>query len=123
MKSALITGITGQDGSYLAEQLLEDGWEVHGVVRRLSTANTWRIQHIKDKLNLHSADLLDTGSLIRVIRETKPSQVYNLAAQSFVQASWEQPVLTADVTAMGVARILEAIRLVDTSIKFYQASS
>ncbi len=124
MPSALITGITGQDGSYLAELLLEKGYTVHGVVRRSSTENFERIMHLRDKVQLHQADLLDQLSLIDVIKTTKPTEVYNLAAQSFVPTSWNQPVLTGEFTALGVTRMLEAIRLLDPKgIRFYQASS
>ena len=124
MPSALITGITGQDGSFLAELLLEKGYTVHGVVRRSSTENFERIQHLRDKIHLHQADLLDQLSIIDVIKNTKPSEVYNLAAQSFVPTSWNQPVLTGEFTALGVTRVLEAIRLLDPKgIKFYQARS
>jgi GDPmannose 4,6-dehydratase len=124
MPSALITGITGQDGSFLAELLLEKGYTVHGVVRRASTENFERISHLRDKIHLHQADLLDQLSLIDVIKTTKPTEVYNLAAQSFVPTSWNQPVLTGEFTALGVTRVLEAIRLLDPKgIKFYQASS
>ncbi len=123
MPRALITGITGQDGSYLAEFLLEKGYEVFGMVRRTSTVNFSRIQHIQDKITLVSGDLLDQGSLIAILREYEPDEVYNLAAQSFVPTSWEQPVFTGEVTALGVTRMLEAIRTVDPSIRFYQASS
>jgi len=122
-KRALITGITGQDGSYLAEFLLEQGYEVVGMVRRSSTVNFERIAHIQDRLILVAGDLLDEISLIGVLREHRPSEVYNLAAQSFVQTSWVQPVLTGETTALGVTRILDAIRLVDPEIRFYQASS
>lgn len=122
-KVALITGITGQDGSYLAEFLLEKGYKVYGLVRRLSTPNFERIQHVLDRIELRYGDLLDDSSLIRVISEIKPNEVYNLAAQSFVQTSWEQPILTAEFTGVSVTRILEAIRLVDPSIRMYQASS
>ncbi|MCS7236829.1 MAG: GDP-mannose 4,6-dehydratase [Thermoguttaceae bacterium] len=122
-KRALITGITGQDGSYLAEFLLEKGYEVHGMVRRSSTENFERINHIRDKIFLHQADLLDQLSLVHLIRDIRPHEVYNLAAQSFVPTSWVQPLLTGEFTALGVTRVLEAIRLVDPSIKFYQASS
>jgi GDPmannose 4,6-dehydratase len=123
-KIALITGITGQDGSYLAELLLEKGYTVHGVVRRSSTENFERIMHLRDKIQLHQADLLDQLSLIDVIKTTKPTEVYNLAAQSFVPTSWNQPVLTGEFTALGVTRMLEAIRLLDPKgIRFYQASS
>ena len=123
MPKALITGITGQDGSYLAEFLLEQGYEVIGMVRRTSTVNFSRIQHIQDKVTLISGDLLDQGSLISILQERQPDEVYNLAAQSFVPTSWKQPVFTGDVTALGVTRVLEAIRTVDESIRFYQASS
>ncbi|HET91902.1 MAG TPA: GDP-mannose 4,6-dehydratase [Chloroflexi bacterium] len=123
MPTALITGITGQDGSYLAEFLLEQGYEVIGMVRRSSTVNFARIHHIQDQITLVSGDLLDQGSLITILQEYQPSEVYNLAAQSFVPTSWEQPVFTGEVTALGVTRVLEAIRTVDDSIRFYQASS
>ena len=123
MPRALITGITGQDGSYLAEFLLEKGYEVIGMIRRTSTVNFSRIQHIQDKITLVSGDLLDQGSLINILQEYRPDEVYNLAAQSFVPTSWEQPVFTGEVTALGVTRILEAIRTVDKTIRFYQASS
>src|SRR5947209_648174 len=124
MKSALITGITGQDGSYLAELLLAKGYAVHGVVRRSSTENFERIAHLQDKITLHQADLNDLASLTTVVQEVRPAEVYNLAAQSFVPTSWKQPLLTTDVTASGVTRVLEAIRLVDPKgVKFYQASS
>jgi GDPmannose 4,6-dehydratase len=122
-KRALITGITGQDGSYLAEFLLEQGYDVVGMVRRSSTVNFERIAHIQDRLTLVAGDLLDEISLIGVLREHRPSEVYNLAAQSFVQTSWGQPVLTGETTALGVTRLLDAIRLVDSEIRFYQASS
>ena len=122
-KRALITGITGQDGSYLAEFLLEKGYTVSGMVRRASRDNFERIEHIRHRLELQQADLLDQLSLIRVLEETRPHEVYNLAAQSFVPASWSQPILTGEFTALGVTRVLEAIRLVDPSIRFYQASS
>ena len=122
-KTALITGITRQDGSYLAELLLDKGYRVAGVVRRSSTESFERISHIKDRVELVQADLLDQYSLIDAIKTVKPSEVYNLAAQSFVPTSWNQPVLTGEFTALGVTRVLEAIRLVDTSIRFYQASS
>ena len=124
MKSALITGITGQDGSYLAELLLDKGYAVHGVVRRSSTENFERVAHLADRITLHQADLNDLASLTTVVQEVHPSEVYNLAAQSFVPTSWKQPLLTSDITAIGVTRVLEAIRLVDPKgIKFYQASS
>ncbi len=122
-KRALITGITGQDGSYLAEFLLTKGYEVIGMVRRSSTVNFERIRHIQDKVTLVSGDLLDQGSLINILREHRPQEVYNLAAQSFVPTSWQQPVFTGEVTALGVTRVLEAIRTVDPEIRFYQASS
>lgn len=122
-KRALITGITGQDGSYLAEFLLDKGYEVYGFVRRLSTPNIGNIQHIQDRIHLVSGDLLDQGSIIDALKESQASEVYNLGAQSFVKASWEQPVLTGEFTGIAVTRVLEAIRQVDKSIKFYQASS
>tara|TARA_B100001123_G_scaffold261273_1_gene291092 strand:- start:9678 stop:10679 length:1002 start_codon:yes stop_codon:yes gene_type:complete len=122
-KRALITGITGQDGSYLAELLLEKGYEVVGVVRRLSAPNYWRIDHLLDRVELRAADLLDQLSLIRVVDEIRPHEIYNLGAMSFVPASWDQPILTGDYDAQGVTRLLEAIRQIDTSIRFYQASS
>jgi GDPmannose 4,6-dehydratase len=120
---ALITGITGQDGSYLAELLLSKGYHVVGMVRRSSTENFERIQHIKGNIELRQGDLLDQLSLINLMQDIKPKEVYNLAAQSFVPASWQQPVLTGEFTAMGVTRMLEAVRLVDRQIRFYQASS
>ena len=123
MPKALITGITGQDGSYLADLLLSKGYEVWGMVRRSSTETFDRILHVRDKLHIRQADLLDQLSLIRLLEEAKPDEVYNLAAQSFVPTSWEQPVLTAEFDAVGVTRVLEAIRLVNPKIKFYQASS
>src|SRR5579871_6760789 len=123
MKTALITGITGQDGSYLAELLLEKGYRVAGVVRRSSTENFERIAHIKDRIELVQADLLDQYSLIEAVKTVAPQEVYNLAAQSLVPTSWNQPVLTGEFTALGVTRVLEAIRLVDPTIRFYQASS
>jgi len=122
-RRALITGITGQDGSYLAEFLLEEGYEVIGMVRRSSTVNFERIAHIQDSLTLVAGDLLDEISLIGILREHRPAEVYNLAAQSFVQTSWGQPVLTGETTALGVTRVLDAIRIVDPEIRFYQASS
>ncbi len=122
-KRALITGITGQDGSYLAELLLAEGYDVVGMVRRSSTVNFERIAHIQDRLTIVAGDLLDEASLIGVLREHRPSEVYNLAAQSFVQTSWGQPVLTGETTALGVTRLLDAIRMVDPEIRFYQASS
>ncbi|HZT41279.1 MAG TPA: GDP-mannose 4,6-dehydratase [Chthonomonadaceae bacterium] len=123
MKTALITGITGQDGSYLAELLLEKGYRVVGVVRRSSTENFERIASIQERVELAQADLLDQYSLIEAVRSAAPDEVYNLAAQSFVPTSWNQPVLTGEFTALGVTRLLEAIRLVNTKIRFYQASS
>jgi GDPmannose 4,6-dehydratase len=123
MKSALITGITGQDGSYLAELLLDKGYKVFGTVRRLSTPNLENIAHLRDKVELLSADLLDQGSLTDAIVASEPEEVYNLAAQSFVKTSWDQPVLTGEFTALGATRVLEAIRTVNKKIKFYQASS
>jgi GDPmannose 4,6-dehydratase len=123
MKSALITGITGQDGPYLAELLLSKGYRVSGTVRRLSTPNMENIKDIADKIELFSADLLDQSSLTDAIRKSEPDEIYNLAAQSFVKASWDQPVLTGEFTALGVTRVLEAIRTVNPQIKFYQASS
>jgi GDPmannose 4,6-dehydratase len=123
MPKALITGITGQDGSYLAEFLLSQGYEVIGLVRRTSTVNFSRIEHIQDRLTLVSGDLLDQMSLVKALDDYKPDEVYNLAAQSFVQTSWTQPVFTGEVTALGVTRILDAIRTVNPKIRFYQASS
>ena len=123
MSRALITGITGQDGSYLAELLLEKGYEVHGMVRRSSTESFERIAHLTDRLRLHQADLLDQSSLVSVLRDAWPREVYNLAAQSFVPTSWLQPSLTGEFTALGVTRMLDAVRLVDPEIRFYQASS
>jgi GDPmannose 4,6-dehydratase len=123
MPTALITGITGQDGSYLAELLLSKGYDVVGVHRRSSTVTFERIAHLMDKMTLVSADLMDEPSLIRALRDHKPAEVYNLAAQSFVQASWAQPVLTGEVTGLGVTRLLDAILTVDPGIRFYQASS
>ncbi|NNL84410.1 MAG: GDP-mannose 4,6-dehydratase [Myxococcales bacterium] len=125
---ALITGITGQDGSYLADLLLEKGYEVHGVVRRSSTESFERIAHLgaeieRGQLTLHQADLLDESSLVRVLKRVMPGEVYNLAAQSFVPTSWEEPSLTGEFTALGVTRMLEAIRFVDPELRFYQASS
>ncbi len=123
MPKALITGITGQDGSYLAELLLGKGYQVFGAVRRASTENFERIEHLKDRLTLIQADLLDQLSLISAIEQAEPDEVYNLAAQSFVPTSWAQPVLTGEFDALGVTKILEAIRLVNRKIRFYQASS
>src|SRR6266851_789176 len=120
---ALITGITGQDGSYLAELLLGEGYEVVGMLRRSSTVNFERIAHIQDRVKLVAGDLLDEVSMINVLRDHRPTEVYNLAAQSFVQTSWSQPVLTGETTALGVTRMLDAIRTVDPEIRFYQASS
>jgi len=122
-KRALITGITGQDGSYLAELLLEKGYEVFGLTRRLSADNYWRIRHMIDRLTLINGDLLDQLSLIRVIEKVRPQELYNLAAMSFVPASWDQPMLTGEFNSQGVTRVLEAIRVVDPSIRLYQASS
>src|SRR5262245_13194045 len=124
MKKALVTGITGQDGSYLAEWLLAKGYEVHGIVRRSSSENFDRLVGVRDKVTLHQADLLDQYSLIDVVKGVGPDEVYNLAAMSFVPTSWKQPVLTGEFTAIGVTRLLEAIRLLNPrGIKFYQASS
>ena len=124
MKTALITGITGQDGSYLAELLLAKGYAVHGTTRRSSTENFERIAHLADKITLHQADLLDQVSLIDVLDKVKPTEVYNLAAQSFVPTSWKQPMLTGEFTALGVTRMLEAVRIVGRdTMRFYQASS
>src|ERR1700740_1719955 len=124
MKTALITGITGQDGSYLSELLLEKGYKIHGMVRRSSTENFERIAHLSGKIQLHQADLLDQLSIIDVVKEMRPDEVYNLAAMSFVPTSWKQPVLTGEFTGIGVTRMLEAIRLLDPKgIRFYQASS
>ena len=122
-KRALITGVTGQDGSYLAELLLEKGYVVHGMVRRSSTETFERIAHLTRDITLHHADLLDQGSLVNLLRSARPQEVYNLAAQSFVPTSWLQPSLTGEFTALGVTRMLEAVRLVDPEIRFYQASS
>ena len=123
MKKALITGITGQDGSYLAELLLEKGYRVYGMVRRASTETFDRIAHVKDRLELRQADLLDQSSLVELLKETKPDEIYNLAAMSFVPTSWNQPVLTGEFTALGVTRLLEAMRHVCPEARFYQASS
>lgn len=123
MKKALITGITGQDGSYLAELLLSKNYKVYGLVRRLSTPNLENIKDIYDKVELISGDLLDQGSLTDAIKQSDPDEVYNLAAQSFVKTSWNQPVLTGEFTALGVTRMLEAIRAINPKIRFYQASS
>jgi len=122
-KRALITGITGQDGSYMAELLLEKGYQVHGMVRRASTESFERIAHLSGRIELHQADLLDQISLLSVLRESRPDEVYNLAAQSFVPTSWVQPSLTGEFTALGVTRMLDAVKVVDSDIRFYQASS
>ena len=122
-RRALITGITGQDGSYLAEFLLNKDYVVFGLIRRTSTVNFERIKHIQDNIELISGDLLDQNSLINAIKESNPDEIYNLASQSFVPTSWKQPVFTGEATALGVARVLEAIRAVNPKIKFYQASS
>src|SRR5882724_11784272 len=122
-KRAIITGITGQDGSYLAELLLAKGYEVVGTVRRSSAPNYWRIQHLLDRISIKPADLLDQLSLIRLVDEVRPHELYNLAAMSFVPASWDQPMLTGEFNAQGVTRVLEAVRQVDPSIRMYQASS
>jgi GDPmannose 4,6-dehydratase len=122
-KRALITGITGQDGSYLAELLLNEGYEVFGMIRRLSTPNVWRIEHLLDRITLKPADLLDQFSLLQLIDEVRPHELYNLAAMSFVPASWDQPMLTGEFNAQGVTRMLDAVRRVDPKIRFYQASS
>ena len=123
IRKALITGITGQDGSYLAEFLLQKGYEVHGMVRRASTESYERIGRLQDRITLHQADLLDQLSIITIIQDMRPHEVYNFAAQSFVPISWSQPLLTGEFTALGVTRVLEAVRLVDPKIRFYQASS
>ncbi len=122
-RRAIITGITGQDGSYLAELLLEQGYEVTGVVRRSSSPNLWRIEHLLDRLTLLPGDLLDQQSMMRIIQDVRPHEFYNLAAMSFVPASWDQPMLTGEFNSLGVTRILEAVRQVDVGIKLYQASS
>src|SRR5687767_10187618 len=122
-KRAIITGITGQDGSYLAELLLENGYEVTGVVRRSSSPNLWRIEHLLERVALRPADLLDQLSLMRIVQDVRPHELYNLAAMSFVPASWDQPLLTGEFNSQGVTRMLEAIRHVDTTIRIYQASS
>ncbi|MGE0359252.1 MAG: GDP-mannose 4,6-dehydratase [Vicinamibacterales bacterium] len=122
-KTALITGITGQDGSYLAELLLSKGYRVVGAIRRLSAPNQWRIQHLLDQIELRPADLLDQLSLIRAIEDVEPDEIYNLAAMSFVPASWDQPLLTGEFNSQGVTRFLEAVRMVNPKIRFYQASS
>src|SRR5688572_31511371 len=122
-KRALVTGITGQDGSYLAELLLEKGYEVTGVVRRSSSPNSWRIEHILDRVTLRPGDLLDQQSQMRIIQDVPPDELYNLAAMSFVPASWDQPLLTGEYNSMGVTRLLEAVRQVDLDVRIYQASS
>ena len=122
-KRALITGITGQDGSYLAELLLEQGYEVFGVTRRLSAGNYWRIEHLLDRVTLIPGDLLDQLSLMRALEKAEPSELYNLGAMSFVPASWDQPMLTGEFNAQGVTRMLEAVRIVNPNIRLYQASS
>src|SRR6187200_1166342 len=122
-KRAVITGITGQDGSYLAELLLQKGYEVYGMVRRSSAPNVWRIEHLVDRITLKPADLLDQLSLLRLIDEVRPHELYNLAAMSFVPASWDQPMLTGEFNSQGVTRLLDAVRRVDPMIRFYQASS
>ena len=124
MKTALITGITGQDGSYLAEFLLEKGYRIFGLQRRSSTLNVERVEHLlQDGIELIQGDLIDQNSLVAALREVEPDEVYNLAAQSFVPTSWNQPILTGEVTALGVTRLLEAIRQVNPKVRFYQASS
>ncbi|MCX7767171.1 MAG: GDP-mannose 4,6-dehydratase, partial [Candidatus Sumerlaeia bacterium] len=123
MRTALITGITGQDGSYLAEFLLEKGYRVFGMYRRRSMENFERIQHLQDKIELVPGDLHDQNSLVNLINEVRPNEIYNLAAQSFVPTSFQQPILTGEVNALGVTRLLEAIRVIDKSIRFYQAST
>ena len=122
-RRAIVTGVSGQDGSYLAELLLDKGYEVVGVTRQLSTPNHWRIEHLLDRIELRRSDLLDQLSLIRLVDEVRPHEIYNLAAMTFVPTSWDQPVLTGEYNAQGVTRLLEAIRQVDTSVRYYQASS
>src|SRR6186713_1556615 len=122
-KRAIITGITGQDGSYLADLLLEKGYEVTGIVRRSSSPNLWRIEHLLDRLTLRPADLVDQLSIVRIVQDVRPHELYNLAAMSFVPASWDQPLLTGEFNSQGVTRVLEAIRQVDPGIRIYQASS
>src|SRR5690349_11042908 len=122
-KRAIISGVTGQDGSYLAELLLDKGYQVTGIIRRSSSPNLWRIEHLLDRISLRPADLLDQLSLMRVIQDVQPDEFYNLAAMSFVPASWDQPLLTGDYNSQGVTRVLEAIRQVNPKIKVYQASS
>ncbi|MGH7138287.1 MAG: GDP-mannose 4,6-dehydratase [Pirellulales bacterium] len=121
--TALITGITGQDGSYLAELLLEKGYQVHGMFRRSSTETFERVRHLEGQIELHPGDLIDQQSLVALLEKVRPTEVYNLAAQSFVPTSWQQPQLTGEVTALGVTRLLDAVRLVDRNLRFYQASS
>ncbi|MBO87575.1 MAG: GDP-mannose 4,6-dehydratase [Deltaproteobacteria bacterium] len=123
MPTALVTGITGQDGSFLAEQLVESGWTVVGVMRRSASPNLWRLEHIVDRITLTHGDLHDMGSLIRLLMDHRPDHVYNLAAQSFVPTSWQQPVLTGEVTGLGCARVLEAMRIAAPEARFYQAGS
>src|ERR1700687_3189247 len=122
-RAALITGVTGQDGSYLAELLLEKGYQVHGMVRRASTEKFDRIEHLREQITLHQGDLLDQRSLVDTLRASRPSEIYNLAAMSFVAVSWIQPTLTAEFTGVGVTRMLEAMREVCPEARFYQASS
>jgi len=122
-KRAIITGITGQDGSYLAELLLQNGYEVTGVVRRSSSPNLWRIEHLLDRITLRPADLVDQLSIMRIVQDVRPHELYNLAAMSFVPASWDQPMLTGEFNSQGVTRVLEAIRQIDPGIRLYQASS
>ncbi|NLF08015.1 MAG: GDP-mannose 4,6-dehydratase [Pirellulaceae bacterium] len=122
-RKVLITGVTGQDGAYLARFLLDKGYEVHGMVRHSSSANLERIEGLRGRIELHQADLLDQLSIVTIIRDVRPQEVYNFAAQSFVPTSWSQPLLTGEFTALGVTRVLEAIRLIDPTIRFYQASS
>lgn len=122
-RKAIISGLTGQDGSYLAELLLSKGYDVHGIVRRTSNASNSRIEHIQNLLTIHQCDLTDEGSIFRLIDTVRPDEVYNLGAQSFVHASFQQPIATADITGLGVTRMLEAIRTINPKIKFYQASS
>ena len=122
-RKALITGITGQDGSYLAEFLLDKGYEVHGLVRRSSSFNTWRIDHVRDRIHLHYGDLVDQSSLVRILADVKPREVYNLAAQSHVKVSFEMPQYTADVDALGVLRLLDAVRESGLGCRVYQAGS
>src|SRR5256714_14393530 len=122
-RKALITGITGQDGSYLAELLIEKGYDVHGMVRRASTEKFDRIEHLRDRITLHQGDLLDQRSLVDALRAARPAEIYNLAAMSFVAVSWIQPTLTAEFTGVGVTRMLEAMRQARSGARFYQASS